>query len=232
MSPPPCSRSRLSSFASLSIRPLISDGFTAFDRAWRYTYVNPAAARMLGRRSEELLGKVLWEEWPGSADTSLGVAYQRAVAENIPVQVEGYHPEPLNRWFEVRCYPSPDGPSLFFIDSTDRRNAQRQMRLLESSILQTTDGIVIARAPGEDAHTQILFLNSAFERMTGFSLADLQAGSHQIIHDGGQDRLVRRKDGTEFWATINFNPFTEPDGQGLGVWSYRDVTERKRPRMP
>jgi hypothetical protein len=29
---------------------------------------------MLGRRSEELLGKVLWEEWPGSADTSLGVA--------------------------------------------------------------------------------------------------------------------------------------------------------------
>ena len=106
----------------------ISDGFNAFDREWRYTYVNPPAARMVGKTPEELLGKVVWDLWPAAADSPFGVAYRRAVAENIPVHVEDFYPEPLNRWFEVRCYPSPEGLSLFFTDTTERRHAEERLR--------------------------------------------------------------------------------------------------------
>ncbi len=106
----------------------ISDGFNAFDRDWRYTYVNSAAAKMVGKTPAELLGKVLWELWPEAADSPFGAAYRRAVAENVPVRVEAFYPEPLNRWFEVRCYPSPEGLSLFFSDITERRQAEERLR--------------------------------------------------------------------------------------------------------
>jgi PAS domain S-box-containing protein len=113
---------------NVAILESISDGFNTFDREWRYTYVNQAAAKMVGKTPEELLGKVVWELWPQAADTPFGVAYRRAVAENSPVQVEAFYPEPLNRWFEVRCYPSPEGLSLFFTDTTERHRTEERLR--------------------------------------------------------------------------------------------------------
>ncbi len=112
----------------------ISDGFNTFDREWRYTYVNAAAAKMLGKAREELLGKNVWELWPHAAGSPFGVAYHRAVAENVPLQVEAFYPEPLNAWFEVRCYPSPEGLALFFSDTTQRKRAEEEIRLLNANL--------------------------------------------------------------------------------------------------
>jgi len=120
----------------------ISDGFNAFDRDWRYTYVNAAAARMVHKTPEELLGKNVWELWPKAAASPFGEAYRRAVAENIPVQVEAFYPEPLNAWFEVRCYPSPDGLTLFFTDTTARKRGEDRLRdtlrKLQSALAEKT----------------------------------------------------------------------------------------------
>jgi two-component system, cell cycle sensor histidine kinase and response regulator CckA len=113
---------------NIAILESISDGFNAFDRQWRYTYVNEPAAKMLGKTPGELLGKVLWDLWPQAADSAFGAAFRRAVAENIPVRVEEFYPAPLNRWFEVRCYPSPEGLSLFFSDTTERHHTEERLR--------------------------------------------------------------------------------------------------------
>jgi PAS domain S-box-containing protein len=114
----------------------ISDGFNVFDREWRYIFVNPAAARMVHLSPEELLGRNMWELWPHLPDTPFGAAYRRAVAENVPVQVEAFYPEPLNAWFEVRCYPSPDGLSLFFTDITKRKQAEEEIQRLNTELEQ------------------------------------------------------------------------------------------------
>jgi len=106
----------------------ITDGFNAFDREWRYTYVNASGARLVGKTPEDLLGKNIWELWPHAAESPFGVTYRRAVAENVPLQVEAFYPEPLNRWFEVRCYPFPEGLTLFFNDTTERRNSEERLR--------------------------------------------------------------------------------------------------------
>ncbi|HYL34972.1 MAG TPA: PAS domain S-box protein [Bryobacteraceae bacterium] len=228
----------------------IHDGFITLDREWRYHYVNPAAARMLGKTPEELLGKNFWELWPLAEDSPFGTAFRQAVAENAPVQVEAFYGEPLNLWFEVRCHPSPQGLSLFFSDTTERRRTQEQLRLLGSAILQTSDGILFVKIGGE-AHCQPqpIFVNSAFERMTGYSLEDLQTGAlarlcgpglnHLLIErprPGRQvsclanlEQKVRRKEGGEFWAEFSCRPLMDPDGGYTHcVWTCRDITARKR----
>jgi PAS domain S-box-containing protein len=112
----------------VSILDSISDGFVVFDREWRYTYVNAAAARMVHMSPEELLGKKLWDLWPHAWDSPFGAVYRRSVDENVPGRVEAFYPEPLNAWFEVRCYPSPEGLSLFYNDVTERRRSEQELR--------------------------------------------------------------------------------------------------------
>jgi len=120
----------------------VSDGFNRFDREWRCTYGNPAGAKMFGQTVEELLGKSAWELWLQAADSPFGIALRRAVSGNVPVQVDAFYPEPLNRWFEVRCYPSPEGLSLFFTDITQRLHAeearQEAARAWESTAREKT----------------------------------------------------------------------------------------------
>ena len=113
----------------------ISDGFNALDREWRYVYVNAAGARFVHRLPEELLGRSLWEVWPGLEDTPFGRAYLRAVAENTFVNAEGFF-QPLDAWFEVRCYPSPEGLSLFFTDVTRRKQAEHEVQRLNAELEQ------------------------------------------------------------------------------------------------
>ena len=227
----------------------ISDGFNALDHEWRYTFVNAAGARLVGKTPQELVGKNFWELWPEAVDSPFGAAYRRAVAENVPVQVEAFF-EPLNSWFEVRCYPSPEGLSLFFTDTTAHRHAQEQLRLLESAALQTTDGILILKVSGEDGCCQDpVFANASFERITGFTLQELRHGALPQIYSGGAnphsrdgrlqgfrktcpdhlERRLRRKDGSEFWAEWSFKPLADSTGTYTHcVWTCRDITDRKK----
>ena len=101
----------------------VTDGFVGFDRDWRYTHVNAAAARLSRKTPEELLGKVLWEVFP-EAQARFGPQYRRAMDEHTVVRFEEFYPEPLNAWLDVRCYPSADGLKVFFADITERKNAQ------------------------------------------------------------------------------------------------------------
>lgn len=228
----------------------IHDGFVAFDHQWRYTYVNRSASEMLGKSPEEMLGKNLWELWPLVADLPSGAIYRRAMEENVFLQVEDFYGEPLNAWFEVHCYPSPEGLSLFFTDTTQRRHDQERLRLLESAVLQTSEGVLIVEmGSGERCHPDPIFVNSSFEQMTGYSLEDLQAGSLALLYGprlnplliqrpqpgcevkcpSDLEQTIQRKDGSEIWAEFNFRPLADPAGNYKHcVWTCRDITARKR----
>ncbi|MET0765075.1 MAG: SpoIIE family protein phosphatase [Blastococcus sp.] len=102
-------------------------GFYSLDREWRFTYVNAEAERLLGRSREELLGRVLWDEWPASINSIFEDSYRTAVRTGLPVSFDAYYPAPLGGWFELRTWPSPDGLSVYFLDVTERRRVQVQM---------------------------------------------------------------------------------------------------------
>lgn len=104
----------------------ISDAFFALDRAWRFTYLNRPAERLLRRSRESLLGRNLWEEFPEAVGTAFERHYRRALADNTPVLFDEYYP-PLDGWFEVRAYPSNRGLSVHFQEVTARRAAERTL---------------------------------------------------------------------------------------------------------
>ena len=75
--------------ATARILESIGDAFMAFDRDWRFTYVNDQSEKVMNRTREELLGRVFWEEFPATLGTSFETAYRRAAAEQVAVTFEG-----------------------------------------------------------------------------------------------------------------------------------------------
>ena len=103
-------------------------GFYSLDREWRFTHVNAEAERLLGRSREDLLGRVLWDEWPAAINSIFEDSYRTAVRTGLPVSFDAYYPAPLDGWFELRAWPSPDGLSVYFLEVTERRRVQEQAR--------------------------------------------------------------------------------------------------------
>jgi PAS domain S-box-containing protein len=98
--------------------------FYHLDRDWRFTYVNAQAQRLLGAIGERIEGRVLWDLFPETAGSAFETHYRRAVDTGQAVEFEAYYPAPLDRWYEIRGWPTPDGLSVYFLDVTDRRAAE------------------------------------------------------------------------------------------------------------
>jgi PAS domain S-box-containing protein len=103
----------------------ITDAFIALDEEWRFTFVNPQAARLLRRTQAELIGKNMWQEFPEGVGTEFDRAYRQAIAEQMTVQIEEFYP-PLDCWLELRIYPMRNGLAVYFQDVTARKAAQAQ----------------------------------------------------------------------------------------------------------
>jgi serine phosphatase RsbU (regulator of sigma subunit) len=56
------------------------------------------------------------------------VHYRGAVESGRPTAFEAYYPPPLDSWYEVRAWPSPEGLSVYFLDVTERRRREESAR--------------------------------------------------------------------------------------------------------
>ena len=100
--------------------------FCFLDRDWRFRYVNAEAERLLGRTpGRARSGRSLWEAFPASSGSvvrgELPAAVRHRAADGFETPTT---PAPPDGWFEVRAWPSPDGLSVYFLDVTERRDAE------------------------------------------------------------------------------------------------------------
>ncbi len=128
-----------STFARLTqLLESMSDAFVELDKDWRITYQNAAAERInLNKPRSQVIGKILWEEWPDGLGTEMERQYRRAMAEQVPVHFEFYYnfPPRFDVWLEIDAYPSESGLGIFFRDISDRKQAELTIREREE-ILQ------------------------------------------------------------------------------------------------
>jgi PAS domain S-box-containing protein len=102
--------------------------FFSLDRQWRFDYVNAEAERLLRLSREELRGRSIWELFPAAVGSVFEENYRGAVESGEPRIFQAHYPVPLDAWYEVRAYPSPDGLSVYFHEVTERRRAEERAR--------------------------------------------------------------------------------------------------------
>ncbi len=227
----------------------ITDGFSLMDEDWRFVFVNSQAERMLRRKRGDLLGKNLWEEFPGIAGTAAEREYRNAVAEQRTARFESFY-RPLKTWFAFHVYPTEAGTAVYFQDISQRRADQSRLRLLETAVSRLNDIVIIAKAkPFASPVAKIVFVNDAFERQTGYR-RDEAIGKAPGFIWGGNNRspqadqinaaiqawqpvrteiLSFTKDGKKLWLEIDISPIAN-DAGGFTHWVAvaRDVTGRRQ----
>ena len=111
------SRSRLPGWPR--IPETIADLLFVLDPDWRFVYLNDQALRDARQTADDLLGRSLWEKFPGLLGTPLEGHYRRAMAEQTPVHFE-MRGLLSGRWLEVHAFPAPEGLVAYSRDATDR----------------------------------------------------------------------------------------------------------------
>ncbi|HEY8671443.1 MAG TPA: PAS domain-containing protein [Terriglobales bacterium] len=162
----------------------ITDAFVVLDKDWRFTYVNPQAEQVvlpLNKPNTDIMGKELWQEFPGLIGTAVDSNLRRAAAENVKVEFE-YFSSPLNAWFQVRAYPSREGLSVYFLDVSVRKETEQKVRRSEEDLRTLADSIPqlawMANPNGE-----IFWYNRRWYEYTGTNLAQMQGWGWQALHD-------------------------------------------------
>ncbi|WP_254527783.1 PAS domain-containing protein [Natrinema gelatinilyticum] len=105
----------------------ISDGFFALDEEWRFTYLNDRAHELINPDGRRLVDEHVWEAFPEAIGRKFRSKYEQAMYDQEAVSFEGYYPEPLDAWFEIRIYPSETGLSVYFRDVTERIERERKL---------------------------------------------------------------------------------------------------------
>jgi PAS domain S-box-containing protein len=105
----------------------ITDAFFALDRQWRHTYVNQRALDYYDMKRDDLLGRSLWEVFPAMRDTVFESQFRLALREQRSVSFEIFAPF-MERWLEVRAYPTPQGLAVNFRDISRRKKAEAELQ--------------------------------------------------------------------------------------------------------
>ncbi|MET0929623.1 MAG: PAS domain-containing protein, partial [Aeromicrobium sp.] len=162
--------------------------FFQLDSRWRFTFLNSEAHRLLGGIGTEIVGGTIWELFPEAVGSDFETHYRGAVRSGEPVEFEAYYPPPLDRWYEIRGWPTPDGLSVYFIDVTERRRSQ----LAAQSAAERTARL----ASITDTLTDTLDIQVAVTRLAEIVVGPWADWSvvtlvdHSLSHFGGATRLA------------------------------------------
>ena len=221
----------------------------------RIVWVNDTFARMLGYERKGLIGQspaMLYPDGPGFE--LFGVAANPVLKSGQPYVTEQRFQckDGTLIWVQISgsAVDSADparGSIWTYVDITERKelqeNLQRSLAERDVILQSTLVGITFS------VNRRHLWVNDTFARMLGYErdeligqVSELHFPDHEsweafgytayrILASGRPcvtERWQKRKDGTLIWCQIYGN-YVDPDDLSRGtIWTYLDITERKR----
>src|SRR2546423_341675 len=95
-----------------------TDGFFAVDSDWKLTYINAEAEKMVRCKREDVLGHVLWEQFPWLIGSIFQTNFERVMAERVAIEFEAADATG-KIWYDVHAYRSNGGGFGFFLGRTE-----------------------------------------------------------------------------------------------------------------
>jgi len=223
----------------------ITDGFYAMNEKFEVTYINKEAEKILKCSRADILGKELWESFPGSKETAFYPQYQYALKEKVSVHFEEFY-APLGFWGSMHVYPTKDGLAVYFVDVTAQKRNQEKILNADQNlraIINNTCDIIWSI----DWENNIITANDAFNdrmekllgrKITQFTKEDFGEEIHnswkaevQRAFTGEAFKTVKKEkiDGQEVVEEVSFNPILDKDKSVIGISCFsRDITDQHK----
>ncbi len=222
-----------------NVLEIVSDGFYALDRDWRFVIFNRAAEAYFGGSREQVLGQMIWDIFPQGIGTPFERYCRLAMEARKSTTFETRSNLRPDRIVELRVAPMRDGGiAVSLTDVTERRQAEdalREARDRSEQILESISDAFYAI----DAEDRFTYVNKVAEAWWGRRREDLigkpiweefpqAAGSpsweahtmaareRRVVRLEAMSPLINR------WVDVSIFP----SGTGLSVY-FRDITERK-----
>ena len=190
----------------------VAEGIFGVDLEGKCIFINPACLQLLGyKHASELLDKnihalIHHTREDGSPCTEQECRVYRAFREGkeFSVDEESFWSADGSKFFvEYRSHPMYldghiTGSVATFVDITERKKVEGELRRAATVFESTNEGIIIADADGK-----IVMVNQAFSDMTGYSL-------NEVV---GRDPLafvfeqLYENNNPELWARVNQNGY-------------------------
>ena len=246
--------------SELSYRRLFEaaqDGILILDvDTGRVTDVNPFLTKLLGFSHEEVIGKTVGELSPFKDIVSNQAILERLQSdgyvryEDLPLKTKDNRQIAVE--FVSNVYQAGDKKVIQcnIRDITERKKAEQHLHLLNTCVSHLNEIILVTEAePMEEPGPKIVYVNDAFERLTGYTAAETIGRSPRFLQGEKTDRNVLaeihgalqrrepikrqvinyRKDGTEYWMDINVVPIFDAGGKCTHFAAIeRDITEQKK----
>jgi len=245
----------------------IEDGFIIFDADDRIVVCNEQLKRMYphlaplmvpGTRFEDMLRSAIDDEKiDAGTDPEAWIRERIAAHQRAAGSLEQRLPD--GRWVLIKERRSSDGGFInVYTDITELKQRELELErllgehtMLAAAVSQSTSGVLVTSAEPTGDVYPIIYVNPAFERITGYSFEDVRgrdcrfleetdqsAETREAIHRAMRERkAVRveitnfRKDGVRFWSELSMSPVF--DEQGLlrfFVGLLTDISERVKTR--
>lgn len=232
-------------------------GVVIRDRDSKIIWMNESLEHILGYKLDELRGQTFGTMLIGE-NTNLEVLQEAKVAydENKPyeIEIQIYQKDGTPRWAYLANNPffnkagELERQITVCVDINERKLAEEQLTMLSLVASNTVSGVVI-----NDANGNVEWINKAFEKITGYGLADVhgrhlgdvltgELTDYSIIEKSRElsknkqsfevDLLIYRADGQPLWISVINSVILDENGK---VKKYIeviiDITAKKKAEL-
>ncbi|HKS93673.1 MAG TPA: EAL domain-containing protein [Gammaproteobacteria bacterium] len=244
----------------------MEDGFILFDSEDRLILCNEQIKRMYpqlagfltpGRKFEELLSVGI----EGGSNAQTGSGDSAWLHERLAA----YHPDSGSqeqrlddgRWVLIKERRSHDGGRInIYTDITALKLREQQLEklvsehtLLAAATRQSVNGVLVIDVASQQDHYPVVYVNPAFEHVTGFSYQEVHNGDWRVFAERAGitpevrerirnafrkqealslETVSRRNAGERYWISLSVSPvFDEQSGLRFYVAILADISERR-----